>query len=58
MKKLTQKEKLMEAFIFAQTIKSSAKELDYISNDDDYREGVRIAKEISDKVTEFLAKIK
>lgn len=58
MKKLTQKEKLVEAFIFAQSIKHSANELDYLAKDDDYREGVRISKEITNKVNEFLAKLK
>ena len=58
MPKLTQKEKLQKAFIFAQSIKSSARELDYYCKDDGYASGQKVAKEITDKCEEFLQIIK
>lgn len=57
MKKLTLKDKLREAFLFAESIKSSARELDYYCKDDGYYSGEKVAKEINTKCEEFLKKL-
>lgn len=54
MPKLTQKAKIIEAISFAQSILSKANYLDYVCKDDDYREGRKVAKEITDSTKEFL----
>ena len=54
MPKLTQKAKIIEAVTFAQSILAKANYLDYVCKDDDYREGRKVAKEITDSTKEFL----
>ncbi len=57
MAKLTQKEKLKEAFIFAQSIRHSAANLEYFSNSYDFTSGRNIAKDLQAKVEEFIKKL-
>lgn len=54
MPKLTQKAKIIEAITFAQSVLSKANYLDYVSQDDDYREGRKVAKELTETTKEFL----
>lgn len=54
MPKLTQKAKIIEAVTFAQNILAKANYLDYVCKDDDYREGQKIAKELTEITKEFL----
>lgn len=58
MPKLTQKAKIIEAIAFAQSVLSKANYLDYVSKDDDYREGRKIAKELTETTKEFLKLIR
>lgn len=57
MAKLTQKEKLQEAFKFALMVKGKAHSLKFDSIDYDVKFGVQIAEDLISKCEEFIKKI-
>lgn len=58
MGKTTMRVKLMQAGMFASQVKSLANNLDYYCDDDDYREGRRIASELLTLSNNFIKLLK